>query len=175
MNRSRPLLVAAAALTLAPLLSGCSSARTATSATPGDGARAQAVQVWAQLVGCMRTHGYPSWPDAVVDADGRGSFPDVAGLDEKSAIAALQPVCGAILDQLPAAARPTAQVVTTAQLATLRAFAACLRQHGIPRWPDPNADGGFPLRPAETQLVGTNGIPADCRAVYAGAIAVDPS
>lgn len=127
------------------------------------------------MTGCLRGHGYPAWPDAIVAADGRGSYPEVSGLDEKSAIAALQPVCGPILDNLPPGARPSPDTVTAAQLATLLAFAVCMRGHGAPQWPDPNPAGGFTLSPAELQLVGAGGVPAYCRAIYAGRITVDAS
>ena len=161
----------ACASAVALLATACSAPQPASRA--GTAQHDRAVAVWARMTGCLRGHGYPDWPDAIVDADGRGSYPQVAGVDEKSAIAQLQPVCGAILDELPPAARPSADTVSAAELATLRAFAACLRGHGAPQWPDPNPDGGFSLTPAELQLVGTGGVPADCRAIYAGRITVD--
>lgn len=122
---------------------------------------------------CLRTHGYPNWPDAVIDNSGRGNYPEVAGLDEKGAIDALQSTCGHILDQLPAEAQPHQQQVTAAQLATLLQFARCMREHGEADWPDPQPDGGFPLSADAQQRIGAAGIPAACRAVYSGSIAVD--
>ncbi len=35
--------------------------------------------------------------------------------------------------------------VTPAQLAQLRRWAACIRAHGLPSFPDPRPDGGFTL------------------------------
>lgn len=171
---TRPRLRILACVSAAALLAtGCTAREPADRADTAQHDRA--VAVWARLTGCLRGHGYPDWPDAVVDAEGRGSYPEVSGLDEKAAIGQLQPVCGPILDELPPAARPSPDSVTAAQLATLRAFAACLRGHGAPQWPDPNPDGGFTLGPAELQLVGAGGVPADCRAIYAGRISVDAS
>jgi len=168
-----PLRLIACASAVALAAAGCTHGKPANK--PGTGQHDQAVAVWTRMTGCLRGHGYPDWPDAVVAADGRGSYPEVAGLDEKSALNQLQPICGPILDGLPPAARPSPDTVTAAQLATLRAFAACMRGHGAPQWPDPNPDGGFTLAPAQLQLVGAGGVPAECRAVYAGRIAVDAS
>jgi hypothetical protein len=172
MKRPR-LRIIACGCAVALVAAGCAARKPAD--TPNTGQRDQAVAVWTRMTGCLRGHGYPDWPDAVVAADGRGSYPEVAGLDEKSALSQLEPICGSILNDLNPAARPSPDTVSAAQLATLRAFAACLRGHGAPQWPDPNPDGGFTLAPTELQLVGTGGVPAECRVVYAGRITVDPS
>jgi hypothetical protein len=172
MTRPR-LRILACASAVALLAAGCTEGEPTN--RPGAGQRDRAVAVWARMTGCLRGHGYPDWPDAIIDADGRGTYPEASGLDEKSAIGQLQPVCGPILDELPPGARPSPDTITDAELATLRAFAACMRGHGAPQWPDPNPDGGFTLSPAELQLVGTGGVPAQCRAVYAGRLTVDAS
>jgi hypothetical protein len=95
-----------------------------------------------RYVACARSHGYPSWPDAVVAPDGRASFPEVAGLDIKRARAAVQDACGPVLRQLPPQIRP--RTPTAAELAAIRRYAACIRQHGIPHFPDPDASGAWP-------------------------------
>ncbi len=133
----------------------------------------RAVDVWAQLTECMRTHGYPTWPDAVVDSSGRGSYPEVAGLDEKAAIHALQGTCGHILDRLPPQAQPHQQQVTAEQMATLLRFAQCMREHGEAHWPDPRPDGGFPLSVDLQRHIGATGVPAPCRSVYSGRLVID--
>lgn len=61
----------------------------------------------------------------------------------KQAALAVQSTCGHILSRLPASA--LRQPVTPAMLRTERLLAACLRQHGLPQWPDPRTDGTFPL------------------------------
>jgi hypothetical protein len=35
--------------------------------------------------------------------------------------------------------------ITAADLAKDEQYAQCMRAHGIPNWPDPTADGGFPI------------------------------
>lgn len=167
--------LALAALSLATVLTGCSGRPGPTNAhsSPSADLRAQVEPIWAQMTQCMRTHGYPNWPDAVIGDNGQGTYPDVAGLDQKTAIDQLQATCGQILGQLPAQARPNQQPVTAAQLATLRQFAQCMRTHGEPDWPDPNADGGFPLAAEIKTHIGTTGVPPACRAIYSGSIAID--
>jgi hypothetical protein len=62
---------------------------------------------------------------------------------DKQAADAAKGACGSILNQLPASGQR--QQVTPAMLRTWRQLAACLRQHGLPQWPDPRPDGSFPL------------------------------
>jgi hypothetical protein len=38
--------------------------------------------------------------------------------------------------------------VPQAQFRQLVQLAQCLRQHGLPNWPDPDPDGAFPLPPS---------------------------
>ena len=173
MRRHRVSLVAVS-FAAAAVLAGCGGRPSGgAQSSPSVAPLTRAVQVWAQLTECMRTHGHPNWPDAVIDNSGRGSYPEVAGLDEKAAIDALQGTCGHILDQLPPEAQPHQQQVTAAQIATLLQFARCMREHGEADWPDPRPDGGFPLTVDAQQRVGAAGVPAACRAVYSGSIAVD--
>ena len=55
-----------------------------------------------------------------------------------------QASCGSILSRLPAAAQGRTPV-TPAALHQEVLFAGCMRQHGLPDWPDPRPDGTFPL------------------------------
>jgi hypothetical protein len=173
VSRHRASLAALSFVTAA-LLAACGGRPAgAPQSSPSVARLNRAAQVWTQLTECMRTHGYPNWPDAVIDDSGRGSYPEVVGLDEKAAIDALQATCGHILDQLPPEAQPHQQQVTAAQMATLLQFARCMREHGEADWPDPRPDGGFPLSVDAQQRIGAVGVPTVCRALYSGSIAVD--
>jgi hypothetical protein len=55
----------------------------------------------------------------------------------------VQGACESILQRLPASALQ--KPASAADLQHLRQFANCIRQHGIPNWPDPRPDGTFPL------------------------------
>jgi hypothetical protein len=89
---------------------------------------------------CMRAHGVPRFPD-----------PKPGGGYSRSAV---QAVGGQFSPQVQAAQKHCQQQAaaagfthTAAQIRKhvkqLVAFAACMRKHGMPNFPDPNAQGGF--------------------------------
>jgi hypothetical protein len=65
--------------------------------------------------------------------------PDPAKLD------AAFNACESIVDVLPPGVM-SGPWVSAADLEKTGRFAACLRQHGFPEWPDPNGDGLFAIR-----------------------------
>lgn len=149
----------AAMAVLVTLAAGCSSAHpraaTGTSGpTPGN-----TVVVWQQFVSCARSHGIPGLPDPTVDSQGNASFPGANAQnhwDHPTDVPAVQQACGSILDRLPGAS-PTPARPDSAQFQILLAFAACMRHHGITDWPDPNANGQFPLD-QHLQALGKRGV-----------------
>jgi hypothetical protein len=163
-----------AAVLLLFVLAGCGAAGpgSGTGAASGQSPSVQqrAQVVWLRYARCARSHGVPNFPDPDVDSQGHASFPDEAQVKRESN--QVQASCGAILGQLPAAARIAP--VTAAQLRQLEAFARCLRLHGMPSWPDPKPDGTFPI--AGTPLSAEGKTPAfisaaqACRPVYSGGI-----
>ncbi len=136
-GRRRALLACGALLAptlLAATLAGCSAAGGATSAattsrTPDDSTMA--------IVTCYRTHGDPSFPDPVYDpGDGRWHFavpPGTAPYSTRQACQHLFPTDNA------------SPPVPQAQFQQLVRLAGCIRQHGVPAWPDPDPDGSYPL------------------------------
>ncbi len=96
---------------------------------------------------CVRDHGVPSYPDLVVIA-GHLTLPDNAEGDAASAALraapAAQQACQPILARLPATAQKE-QAPSAQDREKLLEFARCLRRNGIPEWPDPQADGSFPI------------------------------
>jgi hypothetical protein len=135
--------IAAAILVLVPAVAGCTGTSTAsgTSATATSTVQQQARAVWLAYARCIRSHGYPDFPDPQVDGHGYPHFPDPG--QDKSMAGRLQGSCGPILNRLPAAAQNPP--VTAAELREETLFAACLRRHGLADWPDPRPDGTFPL------------------------------
>jgi hypothetical protein len=134
------LIAVAAWLAAGALLAACSaggghphpaSARTGGSTSPD----AQT----AAIVACYRAHGDPGFPDPVYDpSDGRWHFaisPGTAPLSTQRACRHLFPSGNAT------------PPVPQAQFQQLVRLARCLRQHGLPSWPDPNPEGQFPLPP----------------------------
>jgi hypothetical protein len=131
---------------LAGLVAGCSSGGgdPSAGASPSSGANQQrALAIGRQFVQCARQHGLPDFPDPVWK-DGSLQFGSDADA-VKEQIQQLPNECISILEQLPASGSrkppPTAE-----DLRRLAQFAQCLRQHGVPEWPDPKSDGTFPLR-----------------------------
>ncbi len=90
-----------------------------------------------QLAACFRAHGYPNFPDPVQDKDGQWMFPDSAGNAQASA-------CDALVRQTKQRQRQERRP-SAADMAKLRQVARCMREHGVPDWPDPNEEGIFPL------------------------------
>jgi hypothetical protein len=128
------LLAASAALTACSSgpASGRAAAGTAGAGTPDASTEA--------IVQCYRTHGDPAFPDPVYDPnDGGWHFAVSPG----SAPASTQQAC----QHLFPSASPSAPV-PQAQFQQLVRLAECIRQHGVPNWPDPDPDGSFPLPPA---------------------------
>lgn len=155
-TRRAPAVLAAAVLAWI-MLAGC-SARSTPADPSGSGATAQSSTSpdaqTASIVACYRSHGDPSFPDPVYDpGDGRWHFAVSPG----SAPLSTQQACRHLFPQ--ASASPP---VPQAQFQQLVRFAECMRQNGVPTWPDPDPDGSFGLPPAlQTKT------PGDARAMSA--------
>jgi hypothetical protein len=92
------------------------------------------------IVTCYRAHGDPSFPDPVYDpGDGRWHFAVSPG----SAPAGTRRACQHLFPSNNAS-----PPVPQAQFQRLVQLAECLRQHGVPNWPDPDPDGSFALPPS---------------------------
>jgi hypothetical protein len=91
---------------------------------------------------CMRAHGVPTWPDP--NAQGKPFTPQnlqQAGIDLSSPqVQAAQSACAHLL--VPPSPAQLAQ-----QTSEMVRYAACMRAHGVPDFPDPSttADGGSSL------------------------------
>jgi hypothetical protein len=86
---------------------------------------------------CMRSHGVPNFPDP----NGQGSitFGSSDGIDPGSPqFQSAQKACQKLL---PNGGAPSPAQQAKAQAATLR-FSACMRSHGVPKFPDPSFSGG---------------------------------
>jgi hypothetical protein len=128
-------------------MTGCGGGNAASqataAATQASSVQQQARTVWLNYARCVRSHGFPAFPDPQVDSQGRARFP--SSPEVKSEGQRAQATCGAILGHLPAAAQGNVPV-TPGMLHQEHLFAACVRRHGLTGWPDPRPDGGFPLQ-----------------------------
>lgn len=139
-----------AVLALSAVLAGgpaaCSSgggASPAGSAGAGDSAQ-QALAIARRFAQCAREHGYPNFPDPVIEGTKMHYGDWGPEIQEQTRAAGEVPECKAIQDELRALGDADS-TPSAADLEKLRQFAQCLRDHGLTGWPDPKADGSFPL------------------------------
>jgi hypothetical protein len=98
---------------------------------PQDAQAAPAGNTAADYVKCMRENGVPKFPDA--DANGQFDItPGQEGLDPDSAtFKAAEEAC-----------KPFMQGGALDRETSLK-YAKCMREHGVPKFPDPDKNGGF--------------------------------
>ena len=103
------------------------------------------------LVQCVRQNGAPGMPDVPV-RNGHIVLPDENTVDQatKQNLDAARQACKAVEDRIPPfvlennSDSQQAGGPTAADVPKLRVFAKCMRDNGMPDWPDPRADGSFP-------------------------------
>jgi len=132
VRRATLALVIAVVVSLATL-TGCGSTPSGRVATGSGG--------WLAFAGCMRSTGVPRFPDPV----GSDQPPPKKSLAElgvsNTRFQAAEGACGHLL---PRGGRlPDASELQRANALSL-AFARCVRRHGVPGFPDPDASGRIP-------------------------------
>jgi hypothetical protein len=110
------------------------------------------------LVRCIREHGAPGMPDVRV-RNGHIVDPDENSVDTttKANFETAREACKTFENRIPPGvldggggdSRQQGDP-TAADVPKLRQFAKCLRENGLPDWPDPRADGSFPATAAVT-------------------------
>jgi hypothetical protein len=133
--------IAATALALVATLTACNGPSGARVASARDGGRPAAspsvdpVRLAQQYVACMRRQGVPML-DRLTD-EGRPQV-DKTKVDPDRLGPAMER-CRSLLPPVEATRRPAAQDVER-----MRAYATCLRAHGLAEYPDPDPDTGEP-------------------------------
>jgi hypothetical protein len=92
-----------------------------------------------ELAKCQRANGQPDFPDPVKDEQGRWYFPPETAGDWNPAEACrslVQAWKGAFADE---------KALTPEDLAKLRQYSACMREHGLADFPDPDDEGQIEL------------------------------
>lgn len=143
MDTTFPLIRCVTVLAVACALTGCGSGGHATGhRTPSGAASADSAAIAREAVRCIRQHGLPNFPDPVYDPQSRSWTIPASTQNPPANVVA---PCRSILERL--SIKNGRRPLTAADIAKLRQLAQCMRQHGLPDWPDPNADGAFPLPP----------------------------
>jgi hypothetical protein len=118
-------------------------------------------------VACARKHGMPNAPDPVLGTNGQVTFPGGAPTPTPE----VQSACAAQI-RAAQAAGSTLPNVSSSDMQALLSYAACLRAHGLPRWPDPNAQGVFHVKSADAGTLATsNRANAACRSLRGSSLA----
>jgi hypothetical protein len=126
-RRGRAGIAAAALAAIAVLAAACGGG---SPTGAGSGSSQTPYQQALAYARCMRAHGDPGFPDPT----SQGLFPHPAGPQYQPASNA----CGHLLPSEPLTAAQKQEHVTQALK-----FAACIRSHGVPGFPDPTiAQGG---------------------------------
>jgi hypothetical protein len=143
MNKSRlnrsARTVALAGLT-AVLVAACGGSKKPPASNSG-GTTTAAVRTAYRYAACMRTHGVTNFQDPHVSTQGNSVAiairvnPAITG---SPAFKSAQRKCGHIL---PIGTSAPNQAQTRSQTDAILAFAKCMREHGFPKFPDPNSQG----------------------------------
>ncbi|MFI6585569.1 hypothetical protein [Embleya sp. NPDC050493] len=88
---------------------------------------------------CMRENGIPGFPDPTFNGEGGVSLDLPEGTDAK-AVEAAQVKCRSLMPN-----GGENQKVDPKVTEQLRRYAQCMRENGIPQFPDPSADGGLQI------------------------------
>lgn len=116
-------------------LTGCSTSDDASGPT-SDGSPSMSVEdSMAAFVKCMREHGI-DMPDAEINGDGGVGISIPQGTDPEAVDAATQ----ACKQYQPNGGEP--EKLSPELMEKNRAYAKCMREHGLPDFPDPDPDTG---------------------------------
>jgi len=151
--------------------SGGSSTPTVASAAGAAHQHAQAPASATQLVHgaaqCVRDHGVPNFPDPVIDTHGNLQV-DTQLINSlpASLVQSLKQACQPQIDAAQASVNASQPAATPQEIAQATRFAQCMRHHGWPNFPDPDAQGKFTAA-APGQVPASKSDPAfqACRAI----------
>ena len=141
-----------AALIIVAVVLAMRSGGSAPSATPATQSQSTGPRtLWHAFAQCLRTHGYPRIADPSFRANGDATFGDQEDQVDLASRALGGTTCRT---QLAAVRSPAGhRAPSAAERRRMVRFARCVREHGTPDWPDPRADGTFPL-PARLRQAG---------------------
>jgi hypothetical protein len=138
MSRKLRPLAALALIAMVALISACgSNAPAATGSGSSGGSTAANVEKAVKFAECMRDNGVGEFPDP--NASGDFDYGIKAGSSLDPGTAAWQQAIGACQDLEPPGFMPT--TLTTQEIDARLKFAQCIRENGVPDFPDPTDNG----------------------------------
>jgi hypothetical protein len=156
MSRSLALIPLSALVAVALAACGSSQGSVVPSLGGGAGGRqaaaSESLAPWRAAVACARQHGMPRVPDPVVGANGQISVP---GYTKAQLTPAVLSACATQIRAVSATGS-THPIESASDIQALLRYAACMRSHGLPRWPDPNARGEFHVKSADAGTLAQN-------------------
>ena len=132
-------------------LAACSSLSAAGSGSPSKAATPASARSAVVYSRCMRSHGVPSFPDPSASGLVPKADPQALGVSS-TALQSAQRTCarfypsrgsGVLTKDSIGQCEETGDcppALVQAAMNALRAFARCMRSHGLPGWPDPTID-----------------------------------
>jgi hypothetical protein len=145
------------------LAAGCGGSN-----NPGTAGSGSAFSSGLAYTNCMRAHGAPDFPDPTLNPSGGVVF-KTNGNNRPMLQAAAQ----ACQSQRPGGNKSPA--VSAQQLAAGVKWAQCIRTHGVPTFPDPNAQGAFDSGVFDPTSSAFQAASQDCRSLQpTGSVAAVP-
>ena len=139
-----PSLTVLAALT-AVLLAACGgSSKPSTSGSSGSSSKALAVSKAYKYPACMRDHSVTNFPDPQVNGN-HLTLQITPSIIASPAFKSAQTACAYLLPAGKGQINGLSPAQQTAIREGLLAFAACVRKHGFPSFPDPTSQGRLTL------------------------------
>ena len=167
MKRSLRLLPVCVLTAIA--LAACGSSQSAGLPSPPAsqeqaGATSGGLATWRAAVACARRHGMPGVPDPVVSAKGRISVPGYTTTADLTP--AVLSACATQIRAIQSTGSVHA-IESASDIHALVRVAACLRTHGLPRWPDPNGRGEFHVKSADAGTLAQGNLAlAACKSLF---------
>jgi len=127
---------------------------------------AQMRALTAEMIECLRRNGVPDLPDATFDSAGNPQAPgpqwDPA--NNPQVATALQGPCKPILERVEALAKAPPEeppAMSAEDLAKVGEYAKCMREHGLPDFPDADNTGRFRMPASWPEGLGKGDRPMD--------------
>jgi hypothetical protein len=120
---------------------GGDSEAAATTSTVTNGDQADPADASLAYARCIRDNGFAEWPDPGPDGRMRVRMGPGTGIDPNDP--RLQAAMAACQDLRPEGAGSQAGTADPEAVEAALAFARCMRESGVPEFPDPDPDGGI--------------------------------